>query len=123
MRLFKPLPYYQSLWSRREQDLEFWKEVATALVDEKHNTKTLRNRYPITMFQKGPLHKPYFIAINNWGQVIIGPNKKNSGYICGRGTWGVDLIHEDMNAEKGILLQSMPQEYSMNLGQGLWWHN
>ena len=28
------------------------------------------------MYQGGSLHKPYFIAINNRGQVIIGPNKK-----------------------------------------------
>ena len=32
-RLFQPLPHYQSLYSRGEQDLEFWKEVAIALVD------------------------------------------------------------------------------------------
>jgi len=45
MRLFKLLPYYQSLQSRGEQDPEFWKEVATVLVDEKHNTETSRNGY------------------------------------------------------------------------------
>ena len=28
------------------------------------------------MYQGSPLHKPYFITINNWGQVIINPNKK-----------------------------------------------
>jgi len=28
------------------------------------------------MFQGRPPHKPYFIAIDNQGQVIIGPNKK-----------------------------------------------
>ena len=76
MRLFWPPPHYQSLWSRGEQDPDFWKEVATALVDNKHNTKTSRNGYPITMFQGGLPHEPYFIAIDNWGQVIIGPNKK-----------------------------------------------
>ena len=32
-RLFHPPPYYQSLWSRGEQDLDFWKEVAIVLVD------------------------------------------------------------------------------------------
>ena len=83
-RPFKLLPHYQSLQSRGEQDLEFWKEVATALVDDKHNTETSRNSYPITMFQEGPLHEPYFIAINNWGQVIIGPNKKTvATYVVG----------------------------------------
>jgi len=28
------------------------------------------------MFQGGPLHEPFFIVIDNQGQVIIGPNKK-----------------------------------------------
>jgi len=51
MRLFKPPPYYQLLQSREEQDPESWKKVATALVDNKHNTKTLQNGYSITMFQ------------------------------------------------------------------------
>ena len=33
IRLFKPLPHYQSLNSRGEQDPVFWKEVATAFVN------------------------------------------------------------------------------------------
>jgi len=45
-------------------------------VDEKHNTKTSQNRYSIFLYQEDPPHKPYFIAIDNQGQVIIGPNKK-----------------------------------------------
>jgi len=65
-RLFKPLPHYQSLKSRGEQDPLFWKEVATVFVNQKHNTDTVRNRYQIQMFQGGPPHKLYFIAINNW---------------------------------------------------------
>ena len=28
------------------------------------------------MYQGGPPHEPYFITIDNQGQVIIGPNKK-----------------------------------------------
>ena len=28
------------------------------------------------MFQGGPLHEPYFIAIDNRDQIIIGPSKK-----------------------------------------------
>ena len=75
-RLFKLLPHYQSLKSRGEQDLLFWKEVATAFVNWKHNTNTARNGYQIQMFQRGPLYKPYFIAINNWDQIIISPSKK-----------------------------------------------
>ena len=51
-------------------------EVVMAFVDQKHNTETLRNGYPIIIFQGGPLYEPYFIAIDNREQVIIGPNKK-----------------------------------------------
>ena len=83
-RIFQPPPYYQSLHSRGEQDPDFWKEIATALVDKKNNMETARNRYPIRMFQGGPPHKPFFIAIDNWGQVIIGPNKKTVAmYVVG----------------------------------------
>ena len=82
-RIFWPPPHYQSLKFRGEQNPEFWKEVATALVKEKHNMEMSQNGYPIVMYQGGLPHKPYFIAINNWGQVIIGPNKKN---ICGKRT-------------------------------------
>jgi len=38
--------------------------------------ETARNGYQIPMFQGGPLHEPYFIAINNREQIIIGPSKK-----------------------------------------------
>jgi len=75
-RLFKPPPHYQSLKSRGEQDPLFWKEVTTVFMNQKHNTDTARNRYQILMFQGGSLHKPYFIAIDNRNQIIIGPNKK-----------------------------------------------
>jgi len=47
-----------------------------ALVDQKHNTKIARNGYRIVMFQGGPPHEPYFIAIDNRRQIIIGPSKK-----------------------------------------------
>ena len=75
-RIFQPPPYYQSLKSRGEQDLEFWKEVATAFVDRKRNTDTSRNGCQIPMYQGGPPHEPYFVAIDNKDQVIIGPSKK-----------------------------------------------
>jgi len=75
-RLFKPPPYYQSLKSRGEQDPAFWKEVATAFLEKKYNMDTARNGYQIHMFQEGSPHKPYFIAIDNRDQVIIGPSKK-----------------------------------------------
>ena len=38
--------------------------------------ETARNRYQIPMFQGGLLHKPYFIAIDNMEQIIMGPSKK-----------------------------------------------
>ena len=75
-RLFKLPPHYQSLKSRGEQDPTFWKEVATAFLEKKYNMDTSRNGYQIHMFQGGPLHKPYFIAIDNRDQVIISPSKK-----------------------------------------------
>ena len=75
-RIFQPPPYYQSLRFRGEQDPEFWKEVATAFVDRKRNTDTSRNGCQIPMYQGGPPHEPYFVAINNKNQVIIGPSKK-----------------------------------------------
>ena len=64
------------LQSSGEQDPDFWKEVATVLVDNKHNLETSRNRYPIKMFQGRLPYKPFFITIDNQGQVIIGSNKK-----------------------------------------------
>jgi len=64
------------LHSRGEQDSDFWKEVVMALVNNKNNMETSRNGYSIKIFQGRPPHKPFFIAIDNLGQVIIGPNKK-----------------------------------------------
>jgi len=75
-RIFRPPLYYQALKSGEEQDPEFWKEVAMAFVDRKRNTDTLRNGCQIPMYQGGPPHEPYFIAIDNKDQVIIGPSKK-----------------------------------------------
>ena len=45
-------------------------------LEKKHNTETSRNEYQIPMFQGGLLHEPYFIAIDNMEQIIIGPSKK-----------------------------------------------
>jgi len=75
-RIFQPPPYYQSLKSRGEQDPSFWKEIATAFLDKKKNTNTARNGCQIFMYQGGPPHEPYFIAIDNRDQIIIGPSKK-----------------------------------------------
>ena len=35
-----------------------------------------KNGYQIHMFQGGLLYEPYFIAIDNRDQIIIGPSKK-----------------------------------------------
>ena len=75
-RIFRPPPYYQALKSRGEQDPEFWKEVAKAFMNKKRNTDTARNGCQIPMYQGGSPHEPYFIAIDNKDQVIIGPSKK-----------------------------------------------
>ena len=83
-RIFQPPPHYQSLRFRGEQDPDFWKEIATALVDNKNNMETSRNGITIKMFQGGPPHEPFFIAIDNRDQVIIGPNKKTvTMYVVG----------------------------------------
>jgi len=42
-RIFRPLPHYQALRSRGENDPIFWKEVAMAFMEKKHNTDTARN--------------------------------------------------------------------------------
>ena len=66
-RIFQPPSYYQLFHSRGEQDPDFWKEVAMALVNNKHNMETSRNGYSIRMFQGRPPHEPFFIAVNNLG--------------------------------------------------------
>jgi len=75
-RIFRLPLYYQSLKSRGKQDPAFWKEVAMAFLDQKHNMEISRNRYQISMFQEGPPYEPYFIAIDNQEQIIISPSKK-----------------------------------------------
>jgi len=75
-RLFKLLPHYQLLQSRGEQKPDFWKEIVTALVKNRNNTETSWNGHLIKMFQGGLPHELFFITIDNWKQVIIGPNKK-----------------------------------------------
>ena len=75
-RLFHPLAHYQFLKSRGEQDPNFWNKITMTLVDTWYNTEITQNRYLIKMYQGGPPHEPFFIAIDCRGQVIIGPNKK-----------------------------------------------
>ena len=69
-RIFWPPPHYKLLQSSGEQDPDFWKEVATVYLE------TSRNRYPIKMFQERLPHEPFFITVDNQGQVIISSNKK-----------------------------------------------
>jgi len=84
-RILKPPPHYQSLKSRDEQDPIFWNEVAKAFLEKKHNMDIARNGYQIYMFQGGPPHEPYFIAIDNRKQVIIRPGKKIvATYVVGK---------------------------------------
>ena len=49
-RIFRPLPYYQSLKSQGEQDSMFWKEVVKAFLENKRNTDTSRNGQQIPMY-------------------------------------------------------------------------
>ena len=84
IKIFQSPPYYKLLCLRGEQDPDFWKKVATVLVDTKHNMEILRNGDLIRMFQRGLLHKLFFITINNRGQIIIGLNKKTvATYVVG----------------------------------------
>jgi len=48
-----------------------------SITEEKHNTETTRNGYPIMLYQGELPHEPYFIAIDNHGRAIIRPNKKS----------------------------------------------
>ena len=50
-RIFRPPPYYQSLKSRGKQDPIFWKEVAMAFLDKKHNMEISRNKYQIPVIR------------------------------------------------------------------------
>ena len=50
--------------------------MAMAFLEKKYNTDMARNGYQIHMFQGGSLHEPYFIAIDNRDQIIIGLSKK-----------------------------------------------
>ena len=45
-------------------------------MDRKRNTDTARNGCQIPIYQGDSPHEPYFVAIDNKDQVIIGPSKK-----------------------------------------------
>jgi len=87
-------------------------------VDKKRNTDTSRNGCQIPMYQGGPPHEPYFIAIDNKNQAIIGPSKKIVAIHVVGELEILGLIHENMNPETGVLLQSMPPGDSMDMSKG-----
>ena len=63
-----------------------------------------RNSYSIILYQGGPPHELYFVAIDNHGRAIIRPNKKSVAmYVVGELEVLV-WIHGDMNAENRVLL-------------------
>ena len=70
------------------------------------------------MYQGGPPHEPYFIAIDNKDQVIIGPSKKIvATHVVGELKVLV-WFHGDMKPETGVLLRSMPPGVNMDKGKG-----
>ena len=69
------------------------------------------------MYQGEPLYEPYFITINNRDHVIIRPNKKTvATYVIGE-LEVLIWIHGDINSKNRVLLQSMLQGYSMEMGR------
>ena len=76
-----------------------------------------RNGYQIYMFQEGPPHEPYFIAINNKNQVIIGPSKKIvATHVIGE----LEVLvwfHGDMKPEIGVLLWLIPPGDNMDMSK------
>ena len=75
-QLFSLPPHYKPICSKGEQDNQFWKELAIIFVEWKHNTETSQNGFPISIYQGGLSHEPYFIAIDIKRWAIINPNKK-----------------------------------------------
>ena len=47
-----------------------------AFLKKKYNTDMARNGHQIHMFQGGPPHELYFIAMDNKNQIILGSSKK-----------------------------------------------
>ena len=74
--LFYLPPYYKSIWPQREQDKQYWKEIAIEFLKEKHNVDTTRKGFLIEIYMEGSPHKPYFIVLTLWEEIIIRPTKK-----------------------------------------------
>jgi len=73
---FYPPPHYKSLQSNKEQDKQYWKEVAIKFLKQKHNADTTRQGFSIEMYIGGLLYKLYFIALTLQGEIIIELMKK-----------------------------------------------
>lgn len=53
--LFYVLPHYKSLWLNREQDEQYWNEVAIEFLKLKYNVDMTRHGFPIKMYIGGLL--------------------------------------------------------------------
>ena len=74
--LLYPPPYYKSLQLHREQDEQYWKEIAVEFLKKKHNVNTIRKGFPIEIYSGGLFHELYFITLILQGQIIVRPTKK-----------------------------------------------
>ena len=81
---FYPPPHYKTLWRNREQDKQYWKEIAAKFIKQKHNLNTSRWGLLIEMNTGGPPHEPFFIALTLQEEIVIGPiNKLVALYMVG----------------------------------------
>ena len=68
--------YYKSIQPQGEQDKQYWNKITIEFLKQKHNADVLRKRFLIKIYMEEPSHKPYFIMLILWEQVIVGPTKK-----------------------------------------------
>ena len=69
-------PYYKAIWQNRKKDIQYWKEVITEFIKQKHNSDISWWEFPIKMYLEGPPHEPFFITLTLWGELVIGSMKK-----------------------------------------------
>ena len=74
--LLYPLPHYKSIQPQGEQNKQYWNKITVEFLKQKHNADALRKRFLIKIYMEEPSHKPYFIMLILWEQVIVGPTKK-----------------------------------------------
>ena len=70
---FYPPSHYKAIWPQREQDKQYWKEIAVEFLRRKYNTDTTRKEFPIKMYIEEPPHE---LVLTLQGGVVIGPTKK-----------------------------------------------